>query len=66
MRVLKALILRFEGYISDVVTFSYISVPWYGMSGGSIIVEPRFLPQRVWFFTISPLRWFVVFDKVGI
>ena len=37
------------GLSNDVVQLSYISVPWYRMSGSPILVDSRFLPQKVWF-----------------
>ena len=41
--------------MSDIVHLSYISVPWYRMSGGRFMLVPRFLPLRVWSFTILPI-----------
>ena len=53
MRIPKILILNVqEGFLSDIVHLSYISVPWYRMSGGRFMLVPRFLPLRVWFLTI--------------
>ena len=56
MRIPKILILKVqEGCLSDIVQLSYISVPWYRMSGGRFMLVPRFLPLRVWFLTILPI-----------
>ena len=56
MRIPKILILIIqEGFSSDIVHLSYISVPWYRMSGGRFMLVPRFLPLRVWFLTILPI-----------
>ena len=41
--------------MSDIVQLSYISVPWYRMSGGRFMLVPRFLPLRVWFLTMLPI-----------
>ena len=40
MRIPKILILNVqEGFISDIVHLSYISVPWYRMSGGRSMLD---------------------------
>ena len=51
MRVPKTLVLDFVKGMwgSNVVPVSYISVPWYGMSGGRLVLDSRFLPLRAWF-----------------
>ena len=53
MRIPKILILNVqEGIMSDIVHLSYISVPWYRMSGGRFMLVSRFFPSRVWFIAI--------------
>ena len=56
LRIPKVLILKIqEGCLSDLDQLSYISVPWYRMSGSRFMLVPRFLPSRVWFLTILPI-----------
>ena len=56
VRIPKIIILRIqEGCLSDIVQLSYISVPWYRMTGSRFMLVPRFLPSRVWFFTVLPI-----------
>ena len=47
--------LTLRVFLCDVVQLSYFSVPWYRMSGGRFMLDSRFLPLRVWSFTILPL-----------
>ena len=47
--------LALRVFLCDVVQLSYFSVPWYRISGGRFMLDSRFLPLRVWSFTILPL-----------